>query len=203
MRNYITLLILSTFTFFQSLAQAPQPGSVLLTNQTRVEGIVDINSFINSAIVTTDDERQLTYHASMIEEITTTDECDRVRTFRTYDYRSGSFFDRMEKKIFQVINDGSLVLLRRVFEYDIFDANDEYTVEEWYYIEDDKVQRIRSFRRQVLPLMADYADEMKQFRSLNKLRNLNDDISMYLMVSYYNRLESLESQPAIGHLTSN
>jgi hypothetical protein len=203
MRNYIILLTLSTFTFFQSLAQAPQPGSVLLTNQTRVEGVVDINSFINSAIVTTDDDRQLTYHASMIEEITTTDECDRVRTYRSFDYRSNSFFDRMEKKIFQVVNDGSLVLLRRVFEYDIFDANDEYTVEEWYYIEDDKVQRIRSFRRQVLPLMAEYADEMKQFRSLNKLRNLNDDISMYLMVSYYNRLDSFEKQSAFGHLTSN
>ena len=190
------------FTSFALQAQAPNQGLVVLTNQTQVEGVVDINSFINSAIVTTVDERQLTYHASMIEEIITVDECDRERTFRSYDYRSNSFFDRMEKKLFQVVNDGPIVLLRRVFEYDIFDANDEYTVEEWYYITDGRVERIRSFRRQVLPLMAAYADEIKEFRHRNKLRNLNDEISMYLLVSYYNRLHTLDENPTFGHLTS-
>ncbi|MEQ9442244.1 MAG: hypothetical protein RIG62_24600 [Cyclobacteriaceae bacterium] len=192
---------------FSLQAQAPTNGSVMLTNQTQMEGLVDINSFINSAIVTTADERQLTYHASMIDEIVTVDECDRMRTFRCYDYRSNSFFDRMEKKLFQVVSDGSVVLLRRVFEYDVFDANDEYTVEEWYYVEDGKVERIRNFRRQVLPLMADHADEMKEFRHRNKLRNLNNEISMYLMVSYYNRLHAVEeeeSAPTVfGQLTSN
>ncbi|MGB3585940.1 MAG: hypothetical protein WBA23_05345 [Tunicatimonas sp.] len=198
MRKYTLLIgLLITITSL-SYAQAPHPGSLKLTNQNWVDGIVDINSFINSAIVTTDDERQLTYHASMIQEITTVDECDRQRTFRTFDYRSNGFFDRMEKKVFQVVSDGSVTLLRRVFEYDIFDAEDEYTVEEWYYVEEGKVERIRNFRRQVLPLMADYAKEMKEFRRLNKLRNLNNDVSMYLMVSYYNRLRSLEEQSLLS-----
>ena len=186
-------------------AQAPHSGSVILTNQTQVEGKVDINSFINSAIVTTPDERQLTYHASMIDEIVTVDDCDQMRTFRWYDYRSNSFFDRMEKKLFQVVSDGSIVLLRRVFEYDIFDADDEYTVQEWYYVtEKNKVERIRNFRRQVLPLMNDYAEEMQAFRSRNniKLRRLNDEVSMFLMVSYYNRLHTLEEDTALSQLTS-
>ena len=198
MRMYTILIGILLFTTNLLQAQAPTEGSVRLTNQTEVSGMVDINSFINSAIVTTDDERQLTYHASMIEEIVTKDDCDRERNYRSFDYRSSSFFDRMEKKVFQVVSDGSITLLRRVFEYDIFDANDEYTIEEWYYIEDGKVERIRNFRRQVLPLMADYAEEMQKFRKLNKLRNLNDDISMYLMVSYYNRLQSLEEQSLLS-----
>lgn len=170
-------------------AQAPTSGSLLLTNHNQVDGIVDINSFINSAIVTTDDDRQLTYHASMIEEIVTVDECDQVRTFRCYDYRSNSFFDRMEKKLFQVMNNGPIVLLRRVFEYDIFDASDDYTVEEWYYIKKGKVERIRNFRRQVLPLMDDQAKAMNEFRERNKIRSLNNEVNMYLMVSFYNQLK--------------
>mgnify|MGYP001792341591 CR=1 FL=1 len=198
MRMYTILIGILLFTTNLLQAQAPTEGSVRLTNQTEVSGMVDINSFINSAIVTTDDERQLTYHASMIEEIVTKDDCDRERNYRSFDYRSSSFFDRMEKKVFQVVSDGSITLLRRVFEYDIFDANDEYTIEEWYYIEDGKVERIRNFRRQVLPLMADYAEEMQKFRKLNKLRNLNDDLSMFLMVSYYNRLQSLEEQSLLS-----
>lgn len=202
MRSYTLLFIFIITATFTLYAQEPASGSVSLTNQSQVEGVVDVNAFINSAIVTTDDERQLTYHASMINEIVTVDDCDRMRTFRSYDYRSNSFFDRMEKKLFQVVSEGSIVLLRRVFEYDIFDADDEYTVEEWYYIADNKVEKIRNFRRQVLPLMADHADEMREFRGLNKLRNLNDDISMYLMVSYYNRLQELEEPAALGHLTS-
>ncbi|MEM8965005.1 MAG: hypothetical protein AAGE93_01200 [Bacteroidota bacterium] len=198
MRMYTILIGILLFTTNLLQAQAPTQGSVRLTNQTEVSGMVDINSFINSAIVTTDDERQLTYHASMIEEIVTKDDCDRERNYRSFDYRSSSFFDRMEKKVFQVVSNGSITLLRRVFEYDIFDANDEYTIEEWYYIEDGKVERIRNFRRQVLPLMTDYAEEMQSFRKLNKLRNLNDDLSMYLMVSYYNRLQSLEEQSLLS-----
>ena len=198
MRMYTILIGILLFTTNLLQAQAPTEGSVRLTNQTEVSGMVDINSFINSAIVTTDDERQLTYHASMIEEIVTKDDCDRERNYRSFDYRSSSFFDRMEKKVFQVVSNGSITLLRRVFEYDIFDANDEYTIEEWYYIEDGKVERIRNFRRQVLPLMTDYAEEMQSFRKLNKLRNLNDDLSMFLMVSYYNRLQSLEEQSLLS-----
>ncbi|WKN42731.1 hypothetical protein [Tunicatimonas pelagia] len=198
MRKY-TLLIGFLFTITSFLhAQAPLPGNLKLNNQSQVDGVVDINSFINSAIVTTLDERQLTYHASMIEEITTIDECDRQRTFRSFDYRSNRFFDRMEKKLFQVVSDGSITLLRRVFEYDIFDADDEYAVEEWYYVENGKVERIRNFRRQVLPLMVDYEEKMQEFRKLNKLRNLNNDLSMYLMVSYYNRLRSLEEQSLLS-----
>lgn len=198
MNKYTLLIGFFLITTGLLYAQAPQSGNVHLTNKNEINGIVDINSFINSAVVTTDDDRQLTYHASMIKEITTVDDCDRQRTFRTFDYRSNGFFDRMEKKLFQVVNDGSITLLRRVFEYDIFNSDDEYTVEEWYYLEDGKVERIRSFRRQVLPLMDDHAEEMKKFRKLNKLRNLNVDVNMYLMVSYYNRLRSLEEQSLLS-----
>ena len=169
-------------------AQEPQKGEILLTNQTIIEGVVDVNSFINSAVVTTADGRQLTYHASMIDQIKTVDECDRVRQYQTFDYRSNSFFDRMEKKLFQVVEQGNITLLRRIFEYDVFDAEDEYEVEEWYYTTGDKVRRIKSFRRQVLPLMANYAHEMKTFKKRNRLGNLNREATMYLMVSHYNIL---------------
>ncbi len=184
------LIILFCLLAWTAHAQEPQPGQVLLANQTVITGVVDINSFINSAIVTTDDGRQLTYHASMIDQITVVDECDRVRRFQTFDYRSNSFFDRMEKKLFHVVEAGEITLLRRVFEYDVFDAEDEYEVEEWYYTTGDKVRRIKSFRRQVLPLMDAYAQEMKTFKKRNHLRRLNREASMYLMVTHYNVLSA-------------
>ena len=175
-------------------AQAPQQGKVLLTNQTIIEGVVDVNSFINSAVVTTEDGRQLTYHASMIDQIVTMDECDRIRQYKTLDYRSNSFFDRMEKKLFQVVERGNITLLRRIFEYDVFDAEDEYEVEEWYYTTNGRVRRIRNFRRQVLPLMADHSREMKTFRQRNHLGNLNREANMFLMVAHYNTLSATDEQ---------
>ncbi len=194
--NLIILLCLITGAVH---AQEPQPGELLLANQTVIAGVIDINSFINSAIVTTDDGRQLTYHASMIDQITVMDECDRVRRFQTFDYRSNSFFDRMEKKLFHVVEAGEITLLRRVFEYDVFDAEDEYEVEEWYYTTGGKVRRIKNFRRQVLPLMDAYAQEMKTFKKRNHLRRLNREASMYLMVAHYNVLSAAEaSNLALG-----
>ncbi len=188
--SLLTALVLFQVTL---CAQTPAEGSVLLTNGKVITGIVDINSFINSAVVTTDDGRQLTYHASMIDAVSTKDECDNVLQYRTYDYRSNSFFDRMEKKLFQVVIQGDITLLKRVFEYDVFDASDEYEIEDWYYYAGNKVHRIKNFRRQVLPLMASHQDEMNIFRKRNKIKNLNKEASMYLMVSYYNRISNLES----------
>lgn len=192
MRNI--LLIFLTFLLHSSLfAQSPHEGSVKLNNQEVIQGIVDINSFINSAIVTTPDGRQLTYHASMIAAIETVDECDFNREYRCYDYRSNSFFDRLEKKLFQVISDGEITLLRRVFEYDVFDASDEYTVEEFYFVDEDKkVKRLRNFKRQILPLMDSHKEEMEVFRKRNDLHNLNKEVNMYLMISYFNRLRGNE-----------
>ena len=187
------LIILFCLVALIARAQEAQPGEVLLTNQTIIAGVVDINSFINSAIVTTADNRQLTYHASMIDQIMVVDECDRVRRFQAFDYRSNSFFDRMEKKLFQVVEAGEITLLRRVFEYDVFDAEDEYEVEEWYYTTGDKVRRIKSFRRQVLPLMEAYAQEMKTFKKRNHLRRLNREAAMYLMVAHYNVLSAAKA----------
>lgn len=174
-------------------AQAPRNGKVILNNREVISGEVDTNAFINSAVVTTEDGRQLTYHASMIHGIETVDECDFHRAYRCFDYRSNSFFDRLEKKIFQVIAEGEVTLLRRVFEYDVFDATDDYTVEEFYFVdENNKIKRIRNFKRQVMPLMEDFAEEMEVFRERNKMGNLNRELNMYLMVSYYNRISSLE-----------
>lgn len=191
-----SLFILFCLCTVSSWAQVPQEGKVLLTNQTIIEGVVDVNSFINSAVVTTEDGRQLTYHASMIDQIVTIDECDRIRQYATFDYRSNSFFDRMEKKLFQVVEQGDITLLRRIFEYDVFDAEDEYEVEEWYYTTTgDKVRRIKSFRRQVLPLMTDHSGEMNTFKKRNHLGNLNREANMFLMVSHYNTLRAAEEQP--------
>ena len=194
MRSYLltlSFLILHTALF----AQVPSNGYVSLKNNEVIQGTVDINSFINSAVVTTEDGRQLTYHASMIKNIETVDECDFRREYRCYDYRSNSFFDRLEQKIFQVVAMGEVTLLRRVFEYDVFDATDEYSVEEFYYLnEENKVKRVRNFRRQILPMMENYAQEMDTFRKRNKIGNMNRELNMYLMVSYYNRLSSLEGE---------
>ena len=186
------LLLLFCFCTVFAWGQEPQRGKVLLTNQTIVEGVVDVNSFINSAVVTTQDGRQLTYHASMIDKIITVDECDRTREYQTFDYRSNSFFDRMEKKLFQLVEQGNITLLRRTFEYDVFDEEDEYEVEEWYYTTGEKVRRIKSFRRQILPLMASHSDEMKTFKKRNHIGNLNREANMYLMVTHYNVLSATD-----------
>lgn len=191
MKKIFSLTLLSFIISFNARAQMPTEGTIVLTNGNIVEGIIDINSFINSAMVTLQDGRQLTYHGSMIKEITTVDDCEYEQAYRTYDYRSSGFFDRMEKKIFQVIAEGDITLLRRIFEYDVFDASDEYEIEEWYYLSDNKIRRIRSFRRQVLPLMEDQESEMQLFKDRNNIKNLNKDVNMYLMVSYYNRLSKL------------
>lgn len=186
---FILFLLLHTAV----LAQAPHSGKVQLKNGESISGTVDINSFINSAVVTSADGRQLTYHASMIESIKTVDECDFAREYRCFDYRSNSFFDRMEKKLFQVVTDGEVVLLRRIFEYDVFDATDDYTIEEFYYVDDNnKVKRIRNFKRQILPMMDTYATEVETFRKRNHIHNMNREDNMYLMVSYFNRLSSME-----------
>ena len=98
-----------------------------------------------------------------------------------------------------MVEAGEITLLRRVFEYDVFDAEDEYEVEEWYYTTGDKVRRIKSFRRQVLPLMDAYAQEMKTFKKRNHLRRLNREASMYLMVAHYNVLSAAkETNLALG-----
>lgn len=189
----ISLIIFSFLLQTSLYAQVPSEGKVKLNNQEIIHGIVDINSFINSAVVTTSDGRQLTYHASMISTIETIDECDFSREYRCYDYRSNSFFDRMEKKLFQVISDGEITLLRRIFEYDVFDASDEYTVEEFYFIDEDKeVKRLRSFKRQILPLMESHKEDMDVFRKRNSIHNLNKEVNMYLMITYFNRLNGHE-----------
>ena len=192
--KHSSLTLLFCILSLSLFAQAPQPGQVMLKNQATIEGEIDINAFINSAVVTTQDGRQLTYHASMIDKISTVDECDRIRTYRCYDYRSSSFFDRLEKKLFHVVEDGNITLLRRIFEYDVFDADDEYTVEEWYYLDGSKVRRLRNFKRQIMPLMADYADEMQTFKEQNHLRNLNKETNMFLMISHYNAISQTEGQ---------
>lgn len=192
MRSF--LLTLSLLTLHTALyAQAPHDGYVTLKSKEVIHGKVDINSFSNSAVVTTEDGRQLTYHASMINSVETVDECEFRREYRCYDYRSNSFFDRLEKKIFQVVADGEITLLRRVFEYDVFDASDEYSVEEFYYLnEENKVKRVRNFRRQILPLMDTYSREMDTFRDRNQIVNMNRELNMYLLISYYNRLSNLQ-----------
>ncbi|MFP4091178.1 MAG: hypothetical protein ACLFUB_17055 [Cyclobacteriaceae bacterium] len=191
MKRFVLVCTLA-LSSFALMAQAPQPGKVHLKSNDVIAGVVDINSFGNSASVTTEDGRQLTYHASMISSIETTDECDFKREFRCFDYRSNSFFDRMEKKIFQVVSDGKITLLRRVFEYDVFDTTDEYTIEEWYFInKDGKVKRIRNFKRQLYPLMSSHEEAMNAFRERNQLGNLNREENMFLMVSFYNRLHNL------------
>lgn len=189
--HLLTFFLLTLHTTL--IAQAPHSGKIILNNQEVISGTVDINAFINSAVVTTEDGRQLTYHASMIHSIETVDECDFRREYRCYDYRSNSFFDRLEKKVFQVIAAGEVTLLRRVFEYDVFDSTDDYAVEEFYFInESNKIQRVRNFKRQVMPMMENFAEEMEVFRKRNKMGNLNRELNMYLMVSYYNRISSLE-----------
>ena len=192
--KHSSLTLLFCILSLSLFAQAPQPGQVMLKNQVTIEGEIDINAFINSAVVTTQDGRQLTYHASMIDQISTVDECDRIRTYRCYDYRSNSFFDRLEKKLFHVVEDGNITLLRRIFEYDVFDADDEYTVEEWYYLDGSKVRRLRNFKRQIMPLMADHFDEMQVFKQQNHLRNLNKEINMFLMISHYNSISQANLQ---------
>lgn len=192
MKKSYYLIIFFLLWQWATYGQEATTGKVLLTNGKVIEGTVDINSFINSAIVTLDDGRQLTYHASMIEGIQTVDECNHVQIYRSYDYRSNGFFDRLEKKLFQVLSDGNITLLRRTFEYDVFDANDEYEIEEWYYYTGNKVNRIKSFRRQVIPLMEDYEKDMKVFRQRNKIKNLNKEANMLLMVSYYNQISKLD-----------
>lgn len=193
MKKLRYLTIIFSFFYYSVYAQEPAPGKVMLSNGKIVMGEVDINSFTNSAIVTLDDGRQLTYHASMIQEIVTKDACEQERIYRCLTYRSNIFFDRREKKLFQVLNDGNITLLRRVFEYDVFDASDEYEIEEWYYYTESKVHRIKNFKRQVLPLMEDYEKDMKTFRERNKIRNLNKEVNMYLMVSFYNRISELNA----------
>jgi len=193
MRNFllITALLIVQSSLF---AQTSEKGIVKLNNQEEVEGTVDINTFINSAVVTTADGRQLTYHASMIKSIETEDECGFARSYRCYDYRSNSFFDRLEKKVFQVVADGEITVLRRLFEYDVFDASDDYTIDEFYFVdENNQVKRLRNFKRQILPLMKSHEKEMKVFRKRNGFKNLNKEINMYLMVNYYNRLNSLDT----------
>lgn len=197
MRFFLTLVTLSILQQY-SYAQSPNQGYVSLSNGETINGEVDINAFINSAIVTTDDNRQLTYHASMINSIQTVDACDHRREYRCFDYKSNSFFDRLEKKVFQVVAEGDIMLLRRVFEYDVFDATDEYTIDEFYTIDSQKkVRRIKNFKRQVLPLMENYADEMDIFKKRNRLGSLNKEVNMYLMISYYNRLKDLEGDATL------
>ncbi len=191
MKNIFCFLA-ALFLLQSVYAQAPARGKVVLTNHNIMEGIIDVNAFINSAIVTLEDGRQLTYHASMIEEIVTVDECGEQQLYRCYDYRSSSFFDRLEKKIFYVLAEGNITLLRRTFEYDVFDASDEYEIEEWYYYTEKEVRRIKNFKRQVLPLMADYKQDMKVFRERNNIKRLNKEGNIYLMVSYYNRISHLD-----------
>jgi hypothetical protein len=175
-----------------SLAQVPRSGKVYLRNSDVIAGTIDINSFSNAATVTTEDGRQLTYHASMLAAIETTDECDFRRKYYCYDYRSNRFFDRMEKKIFQVVAEGEVTLLRRLFEYDVFDTTDEYTIEEWYYLNDKgEVRRIRNFKRQLYAKMDRYEQAMEEFRQRNEISNLNREENMFLMVSFYNRLHNL------------
>lgn len=191
----ISLISLSFLLQVSVFAQAPQEGKVILNSQEVISGMVDINAFINSAVVTTSEGKQLTYHASMIAGIETVDECDFSREYRCYDYRSNSFFDRMEKKLFQVVSDGEITLLRRVFEYDVFDASDEYTIEEFYFLDEaNNVKRLKSFKRQILPLMDSYQEEMEVFRKRNGLGNLNKEVNMYLMISYFNRLNGDEGE---------
>lgn len=193
MKKLLSLAI--TYFLIQGAAFAQEPafGKVRLVHEKEVAGVIDINSFINSAIVTLEDGRQQTYHASMIEEIVTVDECDRERIYRCFDYRSNGFFDRLEKKLFQVVNDGNITLLRRVFEYDVFDAADEYEIEEYYFYHGEKVHRIKNFRRQVMPLMSDHSRSMEVFRERNKIKHLNKEGNMYLMVSYYNRISQSDA----------
>lgn len=193
MKKLHYLPIILSFFYCSVCAQEPSPGKVLLNNNKVISGTIDINSFNNSAIVTMDDGRQLTYHASMIREIVTVDACEQERIYRCLTYRSSIFFDRPEKKLFQVLNDGNITLLRRVFEYDVFDASDEYEIEEWYYYKENKVHRIKSFKRQVLPLMEDHEKDMRTFRERNKIKNLNKEVNMYLMVSFYNRISELNA----------
>jgi len=198
MNNHILVILLLCYTSL-SMAQAPRQGQLLLEDET-ISGIIDINSFSNAAVVTTPSGQKYTYHASMIKSIQTIDECDFLRTYRCYEYRSNSFFDRREKKIFQVISEGEITLLRRIFEYDVFDASDEYTIDEFYVMDaNHKIKRIRNFKRQVLPLMGAHAEKISVFCDRNQMRRLNKGINMYLIISYYNRLKSIEE----NRLTAN
>jgi hypothetical protein len=175
-----------------AIAQPTRWGKVYLSNQLSMEGIVDID-FGTDRIVVERDSVMLSFHSSMIDKIITVDECDNKRLYQSFEYRSDKFGDRKSKKLFQVVATGKIGLLRRVTEFDVFYADDAYTIDEWYGLVDGKVKQIKSFRKDVLPLMDDFEAEVQDFKKKNKIKSYNDGANMYLLVSYYNRISEMYS----------
>jgi hypothetical protein len=175
-----------------AFAQPTRWGKVYLSNQLSMEGIVDID-FGTDRIVVERDSVMLSFHSSMIDKIITVDECDNKRLYQSFEYRSEKFGDRKSKKLFQVVATGKIGLLRRVTEFDVFYADDAYTIDEWYGLVDGKVKQIKSFRKDVLPLMDDFEAEVQDFKKKNKIKSYNDGANMYLLVSYYNRISEMYS----------
>lgn len=175
-----------------AFAQPARWGTVHLSNQLSMEGIVDID-FSSDRVVVERDSVMLSFHSSMIDKIITVDECDNKRLYQSFEYRSEKFGDRKSKKLFQVVATGKISLLRRVTQFDVFYADEAYTIDEWYRVVDGKVKQIKNFKKDVLPLMEDYEDEVKDFKKKNKIRSYNDGANMYLIVSYYNRISEAYS----------
>ncbi len=182
----LALLNLTTF------AQPTRWGIVYLNNQMSMEGIVDID-FGTDRIVVERDSVMLSFHSSMIDRIITIDECDNQRIYQSFEYESEKFGDRKSKRLFQVVATGKIGLLRRVTEFDVFYADDAYTVDEWYGLVDGKVKQVKNFKKDLLPLMGDYEDEIQDFKKKNKIKSYNDGANMYLIITYYNRISETYS----------
>lgn len=186
MRSIVLVFCLAMLNL-TAFAQPARWGKVQLSNQLSVEGIVDID-FATNRVVVESDSVMLSFHASMIDKIVTVDECDNKRMYQSFEFRSEKFGDRRGKKLFQVVATGKIGLLRRVTEFDVFYADEAYAVDEWFSLVDGEVDKIKNFKKDVLTLMDDFGDEVKDFKKKNKIKSYNDGGNMYLIISYYNRI---------------
>ena len=88
-----------------------------------------------------------------------------------------------------------MTLLRRYLTYDVFDAEDDYEIEELYYLDDnDGPQMLKNFKKQILPLMSDKAQEIEEWQEETKTRRFKTTQDVYRCVSFYNELEWYSSK---------
>lgn len=187
--HLIFLLFLSTAAFAQDFL----PGEILMNNDKIITGNVAVD-FATNTVVVEKGEKSFIYHASVIEQITTTNVFHEVKVYKTFVHKSRGLFDRWEQKIFEIVTFGKISLLKRGLDFAMIDDGDGYTMYDWYLLEkNNQLTDVHNFKRDVFHKMETHLEEMESFVDQNQLWNLKNGEHIYQLVSYYNRLSRLDA----------
>lgn len=194
---FILLLVIPYSSFSKKKPDGDiwNPGVLVLKNNETVKGDIYYNSEYDLVQIKLDDQIK-TYSAYHVQYFQFYDEIREINrlyatmeTFATKKKRKGVAF-------YEVLIDGEMVLLRKedihYFQdyeilYNAIDLVPSLASKHYVFFKENLIN-FKNFRKEILPLMADKAEDIEKYIKDNNF-NTQDLVGQILIIDYYNFLK--------------